>query len=94
MSGSVKVSDERIKEIAKSNVFFDEDIPQFSEEQLKNFKPINPQFFNITPKKISICIKLDADILDALKKDGPGYQTRINSILRKAVLYHSSEACL
>lgn len=86
MSGSVKVSNERLKEIADTNVNFDDDIPQFSEEQLKQFKPVNPQLFNITPKKIAICIKIDADVLDKLKKDGPGYQTRINNILRKAVI--------
>ena len=85
MNGLEKVSDERLKEIAKADVVYDNDIPQFSDEQLKLFKPVNPQFFNITPKKKSICIKIDADILDALKKDGPGYQTRINNILRKAV---------
>lgn len=86
MHGSTKVSDERLKEIAKAKVAFDDDIPQFSDEQLKYFKPVNPQLFNITPKKKAIYIKIDADVLEALKKDGPGYQTRINNILRKAVL--------
>ena len=86
MSGSKKVSDERLKEIAERNVVFDDDIPEFSEEQLKLFKPVNPQFFNITPIKKTICIKIDADVLEALKKKGPGYQTRINKILREAVL--------
>ncbi len=90
MSGSKKVSDKRLKEIAERNIVFDEDIPEFSDEQLKEFRPVNPQYFNITPKKKTICIKIDADILDAIKKDGPGYQTRINSILRKAVFTKSN----
>ncbi len=86
MTGSERISDERLKEIAERDVVFDDDIPQFTEEQLKKFRPVNPEFFNITPKKKTICIKIDADILDELKREGPGYQTRINSILRKAVL--------
>lgn len=85
MSGSKNVSDKRLKEIEERDIVFDEDIPEFSEKQLEEFRPVNPQYFNITPKKTTICIKIDADVLDAIKKDGPGYQTRINNILRKAV---------
>ncbi len=32
--------------------------------------------------KQGVYIRLDADILDWLKKEGKGYQTRINAILR------------
>lgn len=85
MSGLKNVSDERLEEIKKRDIVFDEDIPEFSEKQLEQFRPVNPQYFNITPKKKTICIKIDADILDAIKKDGPGYQTRINNILREAI---------
>ena len=38
------------------------------------FKPI--------PPKVSISLRLDADVLEWLKAQGPGYQTRINAILR------------
>ncbi|MBR3600728.1 MAG: BrnA antitoxin family protein, partial [Lachnospiraceae bacterium] len=31
---------------------------------------------------------IDLDVLEALKAQGKGYQTRINSILREAVLSH------
>ena len=85
MSVLKNVSDERLEEIKKRDIVFDEDIPEFSEKQLEQFRPVNPQYFNITPKKKTICIKIDADILDAIKKDGPGYQTRINNILREAI---------
>ena len=82
MSDSKKASDERLKQIAASDVTFDDDIPEFTEEQLKQF---TPQYFKIVPKKKAISIKIDVDVLEALKKEGRGYQTRINSILRKAV---------
>lgn len=32
--------------------------------------------------KTAVTIRLDADILDWMREQGPGYQTRINAILR------------
>lgn len=44
------------------------------------------EFFKTTdvhlPKKQTITIRLDADVLDWLRKQGRGYQTRINKLLR------------
>jgi uncharacterized protein (DUF4415 family) len=34
------------------------------------------------PAKKQLTIRLDADVLDWLKRHGKGYQTRINRILR------------
>ena len=34
------------------------------------------------PAKAAISLRLDADVLDWFKAQGPGYQTRINAILR------------
>ena len=34
------------------------------------------------PPKASISLRLDAEVLKWLKAQGPGYQTRINAILR------------
>ena len=35
--------------------------------------------------KVGIHIKLDADIIDFFKKEGSGYQTRINAALKSFV---------
>ena len=35
------------------------------------------------PKKTSVTIRLDADVVAWLKADGEGYQTRINTYLRQ-----------
>lgn len=35
--------------------------------------------------KVSTTIRLDADIVARFKQDGPGWQTRMNDALRKAV---------
>lgn len=34
------------------------------------------------PAKISISLRLDRDVLDWFRTRGPGYQTRINAVLR------------
>jgi Uncharacterized protein conserved in bacteria len=34
------------------------------------------------PAKTSISLRLDQDVLEWFKAQGPGYQTRINSVLR------------
>ena len=43
-------------------------------------------WYRTVPVKQQISIKIDKDILEALKAEGKGYQTRINKILRDAVL--------
>lgn len=35
------------------------------------------------PIKKPVAMRLDADVLDWFKRQGPGYQTRINEILRE-----------
>lgn len=40
----------------------------------QGLKPINP--------KASISLRVDADVLEWFKSKGPGYQTRINAVLR------------
>jgi uncharacterized protein (DUF4415 family) len=40
-----------------------------------------------TPKK-GVYLRLDQDLLDWLKGQGPGYQTRINAILRSYMETH------
>jgi uncharacterized protein (DUF4415 family) len=44
--------------------------------------PLGNEFFTKPPVKKQLTIRLDADVLDWLKRHGRGYQTRINRILR------------
>lgn len=36
------------------------------------------------PRKVATAIRLDADVLDAFRAGGPGWQSRINAALRTA----------
>lgn len=37
------------------------------------------------PKKALVTLRVDPDVLDGLRASGPGWQTRLSDILRKAV---------
>ena len=41
------------------------------------------------PTKRQVTIRLDRDLIEALKKNGPGWQTRLNDTLRSALLPHT-----
>lgn len=71
------------EELERVNAITDEqinvaDIPPPSENAriVSLFKPVKEQ----------VTVRLDSDILAWLKKDGKGYQTRINNLLRQAML--------
>jgi len=50
-------------------------------------KAVVGQFYR--PRKKSLTIRIDADVLAWLKAQGKGYQTRINALLREAFEGHS-----
>ncbi|UZV40233.1 BrnA antitoxin family protein [Acidovorax phage Acica] len=35
--------------------------------------------------KVPVTVRVDADVLEAIKETGPGWQTRINDLLREGV---------
>ena len=58
------------------------DIPPLDESFWKN--AIQNPFYR--PTKSSTTVRVDSDVLAWLKNQGKGYQTRINSILREAMV--------
>jgi uncharacterized protein (DUF4415 family) len=44
------------------------------------------------PAKRPVTIRLDSDVIDWLKSDGPGYQTKANWLLRSAMLHFGRKA--
>lgn len=85
----IKIGDQptfdAIKEIeaAKNHEINYEDAPKLSKKELSEFVPANPVYYK--PKKQQITLKLDADVIEAFKRLGKGYQTKINAALRKAI---------
>lgn len=83
------MSDERIAELQNFKTINFDDCPIQTPEQLKEFKPKYPDSRLYKPKKKTVQIRLDADVLEWLKQDGAGYQTRANAILRQAMLQNA-----
>jgi uncharacterized protein (DUF4415 family) len=58
-------------------------LPSHPEASIKHIvRGIARRGLKPVPPKASISLRLDADVLEWLKAQGPGYQTRINAILR------------
>lgn len=64
---------------------------------LSEIPPLTQEFFDraarnpfYRPVKKSTTVRLDSDVLAWLRSQGPGYQTRLNSILRAAMLKDAS----
>lgn len=61
------------------------DIPELDEQFWNNAEVRLPE------NKKSVNIRLDADVLDWMKAQGKGYQSRINAILRSYYEAHKNE---
>lgn len=59
-------------------------IAGFQAKNKAQSKPLERPLYK--PVKVAVSCKLDADILAWLKSGGKGYQTRLNDILRRAML--------
>ncbi len=75
---------ETLRNMPDENIDYS-DIPPLTDEFWKNARPFRDSHF-YKPRKQSTTVRLDSDILAWLKSAGPGYQTRINTILRSVML--------
>ena len=81
------ITKKRLEEIkAFKNTDFS-DCPVLTEDQMKEFKPSHLRnMANYKPIKKTVNVRLDADVIEWLQNAGKGYQTRMNAILREAML--------
>ena len=61
---SKKLTAERIAEIEKMPIVYDDDSPQLTKEELQEFVPYHRKYFDIVPKKVLM------DILGITRTDG------------------------
>ena len=69
----------------------DEDTPEMTEESLRRSIPAK-QFFaerglpmpgrpKLDTPKVAVSLRLDQNVVDSFKAEGPGWQTRMNAVL-------------
>jgi uncharacterized protein (DUF4415 family) len=76
-----KFSEAQRKELAELALLSDEEIDTSDIPEVLDFSnAVRGKFYR--PVKKSVTIRLDADVLSFLRKDGVKYQSRINAILR------------
>ncbi|HEU0022789.1 MAG TPA: BrnA antitoxin family protein [Dehalococcoidia bacterium] len=66
------MTEEEIEEAARS----DPDNPPLDEEFFKHARIVTP------PPKKAVHLRIDSDVLEWFKRQGKGYQTRMNAVLR------------
>ena len=69
----------------------DEDIETSDIPEVKDWsRAVVGKFFR--PIKAPVTLRVDVDVLVWLKSEGPGYQTRINDLLRTAMIHTGADA--
>ena len=81
---SIKSDLKRLDAMSDKDIDYS-DIPEFDETFLRSVE------MKITPEKKPISLRVDADVLDWMKSQGKGYQSRINAILRSYYEAHKNE---
>ena len=80
MNGGAKTPDPELEALVRLR---DQDIDTSDIPEITDWsKAVVGKFYR--PIKSPVTIRLDADVLAWLKRSGPGYQTRINALLRQA----------
>ena len=86
-----KITEERLAEIKAFKVADYSQAPELTDEQLAQMRPSHLRnMANYKPVKKTVNVRLDADVIEWLQSAGKGYQTRMNSILREAMLNSAS----
>jgi uncharacterized protein (DUF4415 family) len=81
MSFPAKEDRDRLDSVKDEDIDFS-DIPEITD--FSKFRPWEDRRM-YKPIKVTVTCKLDADIVAWLKREGKGYQTRLNAILRQVM---------
>ena len=85
-----ELSDEEEARI-QAGIAADPDNPEWTEEDFKNARPFAEVFPELAEQFAAgeiegmAFVGIDLNVVDHFKKDGPGWEKRLNSALRKAV---------
>jgi uncharacterized protein (DUF4415 family) len=60
---TVKLSSKRLEEIKEFPIVYTEDSPRLTADQIARMKPAHPEYWKVEPVKVSVSIKVDADVL-------------------------------
>ena len=67
--------------VINAGIAADPDTNELTDAEMARLRPLRGRPALARPKA-ALTMRVDADVLDALKASGPGWQTRINALLR------------
>jgi len=76
----------RIRKTIDADIVRDRDAPEWTPERFaravarKGLKPV--------PRKALLSLRIDSDVIEWFKRQGPGYQSRMNALLRAYMQAH------
>jgi len=70
------------EERIRNGIAADPDTYELSDQQIAQLRP------RAEARQVTITLRCDADVLEAIKATGPEWQTRINDIVREYVKTH------
>ena len=70
-----------------SDVIRDADAPPWTPEMFA--RAVARQGLKPVPRKALLSLRIDADVIDWFRKQGPGYQSRMNALLRAYMEAHT-----
>lgn len=76
---------ERLASMTDEDIDFS-DIPEMTPAMFAH--AVRRRNFEVIPRKKQLTLRIDSDVIEWYQKQGPGYQTRINSLLRAYMKEH------
>jgi uncharacterized protein (DUF4415 family) len=95
MTRKLRLNTDEEEAAIQRGIALDPDNPEWTEEDFRNARPASeviPEIVRqmrgpqLRPTKRLVSLRLDPDVIERLRADGPGWQVRANALLRKAVL--------
>ncbi len=95
---AAKTPEEEEEEAINRGIALDPDNPEWTAEDWATARPMSEVMPDLVeawrrsrgkqrkPAKVLVSMRIDNDVLDTLRASGPGWQSRANELLRKAVL--------
>ncbi len=87
ISNKAQTDWERIDALKDKDIDLSE-TPEISAEMFA--RSIVRRGLKVAPRKTQLTLRVDSDVLDWYKKQGAGYQTKINALLRSYMEAHQS----
>jgi uncharacterized protein (DUF4415 family) len=82
--GEGKTDWKRVAEMKEEDIDLS-DIPELDHDSWDNAELVMPE------AKVSISIRVDREVVDYFREGGPGYQTRMNAVLKSFVEAHKKK---